>query len=161
MDFTRDYTRLAGHWLIVLGVVSLLGLNCGGFLWIWFGNGVKARNKRLWIASIVFLSFSLLIGLGMGAWIAIFGTSGMTLRTFGQIWQDPPRLWGMLFAIAMLIIHAPPLLMMLTAGSRTAIHRYATQNNLSTSCPSCGYDLRHLPTMKCPECGWPDSNTPT
>jgi hypothetical protein len=56
----KDYSRLAGNYLIVLGVVSLLSLNLAGLLLIWIGPEVRERHEGFRKATVWVL--------GLGSW---------------------------------------------------------------------------------------------
>lgn len=155
MDLTKDYTRQAARWLRVLGVINLLGLNFGGLIWIWLADGIDAREKRKYLGTLALLTFHLLIGAGAGIWVSMRGTQGTAMNTPLGRFADPPAAWAMVLFIAMLVAHTPPLVMLLTFGSRLAISRPNSPNPTGL-CASCGYDMRGSHAAgrhTCPECG--------
>ena len=44
----KDYSKHAAQYLVVLGVLNLLGLNLGGLFYMWLGSGIRnhAAGRR-------------------------------------------------------------------------------------------------------------------
>jgi hypothetical protein len=85
-----DHSGVAGTYLIVLGVLQLLGCNLAGLLFIWFGLRVKERSEgfrkaSLWLLGLYLAALAFAIG-----WVAVKGTDGTTFSVWGWEWQQPP-----------------------------------------------------------------------
>jgi hypothetical protein len=105
---TRDHSKLAGWYLIVLGVVCLLSCNLTGFLFIWFGARVGARDETFRRASLVLLGLYLVADLGLVLWAALFGTENFSVYLFMHQLKAPAKELVFLAAAAMLVIFGLP-----------------------------------------------------
>ena len=110
----RDHSRLAGTYLIVLGVLSLLSLhplgvsiNLGGILFIWFGVKVREHHDGFRKASLWLVGLCLAGGIFVLAWASAFGTEGVTVTLLEK--HEAPLLW-LVYAVGVptLIIFALP-----------------------------------------------------
>jgi hypothetical protein len=126
----KDYSRLAGNYLIVLGVVSLLSLNLAGLLLIWIGPEVRERHEGFRKATVWVLGLGLIAGLGVLAWVTFNGTEGVTATIlFSQI-QAPPLWLVYTIGVPVLIVYGLPVYWLL-------------QDKYGVELPS---DLRHPTT---------------
>ena len=109
-----DHSRLAGTYLIVLGVLSLLSLhplgvslNLGGILFIWFGVKVRERHAGFRKASLWLVGLCLAAGIFVLAWASAIGTERVTITLLEK--HEAPSLW-LVYAVGVptLLIFALP-----------------------------------------------------
>ncbi len=152
MPLYRDRSRLVANYFIVLGIVSLIGLNLGGLLWLWFAGKLRERNNRFRIAALVLCG--LCVGLGLFGVIDVIcrGTKGTSIRAYGYVYGAPPLWLAELFLFAYVLIHALPLVW-LTRPATAFAYTHAKEMAEAQHCPNCQYNLTANRTGTCPECG--------
>jgi hypothetical protein len=104
----KDRSQLAGSYLILLGILSLLTLNLGGILLIWFGRKVGERNERFRKATLWLLGLDILVGVGMLLWATLVGTEQITATLFFSVIKAPPLWLVYVVAIPVLVVYSLP-----------------------------------------------------
>jgi hypothetical protein len=110
-----DHSRLAGTYLIVLGVLSVVSLyptginiNLGGIFFIWFGFKVRERHEAFRKASLWLIGLYLASVIVLLLWATIFGTDHLTLDFFSYERVSPPLWLVYIFVITAVIILGVP-----------------------------------------------------
>ena len=143
----NDFGPKAATYLTLLGWISLLGLNFGGLIWLWFAAKLRARSDGFRKAAIILLGLHVLMAAIIPFWLLI-SRQPVVLRVYSTFLDasDP-----VLVAIASIfaIIYLIPLLWLLGPGTRAAFERRLERG----LCLRCGYNLAGNTSGVCPECG--------
>ena len=128
----RDHSRLAGTYLIILGVLSLLSLyptgvhiNLGGILFIWFGVKVRERHDAFRKASLWFLGLCLAAVIFILFWSLILGTDHMTINVFSDRFEKPAIWLVFTIGIPALIAFGLPFYWLRQDRYQTATHTHS------------------------------------
>lgn len=143
----RDFGPPAVVYLKVLRWVRLLGLDLGGFIWLWFASELREKNKRFRKWAIAILGLHVLVAVALLLVALVNPANPPKSYVFGHEVHVTPAMVA-LFACVFAAIHLTPMLLLLAPGTRAAFERWAERG----LCPRCGYDLRATPD-RCPECG--------
>jgi hypothetical protein len=104
----QDHSQLAGRYLILLGILSLLTLNLGGLLLIWFGAKVRERNEGFRKATIWLLGLGILGGVGIILWATLEGTDRVTVTLLFDVIKAPPLWLVYVVGIPALVFYSLP-----------------------------------------------------
>lgn len=140
---SRDWSDLAADWLLVVGVILLIGLNPGGVFIIWFATRIRQRRddfRRI----VVFL-------LGGTGLVAIFCLTVLPFRMASGTWEFDRKsisepLWvhvGLL--ILMAIAFFTPAVLLTPRGTREA---HARQASSGTPASTHGRPTYWIPLLR-------------
>ncbi len=143
-----DHTRRATRAIILIGWLSFLRLDFGGFLWLWIAGHLRRRRRGFRTAALWLLGFHVAVG-GVILAMTMAGRRGNGVQV--ALWKMDAQAWVVYLLVPPLIVlYTLPMLWLLLPGTRRAFERRRERG----LCYGCGYDLRHS-AGRCPECGRP------
>ena len=155
MQWNRDQSARAAHWLIALGIINLMGCNAIGIVLIWLSAHVKARQNGHRIAAIILMSIAVVGGCMLGLMLVMSAHTASKIHS--TVWGNTVNTEDYRFAMAVpvalyTLIHAYPLACLLAPGTARSI-RAQSEHPDAPLCPECQYNLTGIAAGRCPECG--------
>ena len=155
MQWNRDQSARAAHWLIALGIINLLSCNAIGFVLIWLSAHVKARLNAHRIAAIILLSIAVVGGSVFGLMLVM--STHTASKIHATVWGNTVNTEDHRFIMAVpvalyTLIHAYPLACLLAPGTKRSI-RAQSEHPDAPLCHECQYNLTGIAAGTCHECG--------